>query len=373
MVKIVLTGLNGYGGHFIVPLLESDGTYQLSAVVSTNPKKSPYYEKLKEEKVRFYNSLEDCLQEEKLDMALITTPVQVHFREVMCALEHGLNVYCEKPLAPKAEHCRQVQECAAKRGLYAAVGFQWSHSKAVTDLKNDILTGKYGKLKKIKTMALWNRPKSYYTESNWKGRYWGKDKESIWESVISNAAVHFLHNLLFLAGGEMAESATPVHISGEAYRAHKIETFDTACMKMKTEEDCQLFYLATLSAKQNHAPEFTVECENARIFYPVGDEKEIMAVKKESGERIFYGSPDAGRFEHFKKVIRAMEGNEPLTCDAGTVLPVAGVIDQMMENVEVHSFPEEAVRENGDMLWVEGLEEFMKKCYEEEKMFAEAD
>lgn len=56
MVKIVLTGLNGCGGHFIVPLLESDGTYHLSAVVSTNPKKSPYYEKLKEEKVRFYNS-----------------------------------------------------------------------------------------------------------------------------------------------------------------------------------------------------------------------------------------------------------------------------------------------------------------------------
>lgn len=79
----------------------------------------------------------------------------------------------------------------------------------------------------------------------------------------------------------MAESATPVHISGEAYQAHKIETFDTACMKMKTEE-CQFFYLATLSAKQNHAPEFIAECENARIFYPVGDKKEIMAVKKES-------------------------------------------------------------------------------------------
>lgn len=43
----------------------------------------------------------------------------------------------------------------------------------------------------------------------------------------------------------------------------------------------------------------------------------------------------------------------------------------MIENVEVHSFPEEAVREDGDMLWVEELEEFMKKCYEEEKMFAE--
>lgn len=273
MVKIVLTGLNGYGGHFVEPLLRGDGSYKLIAVVSRNPKKSQYYEYLRVNQVRFYDCLENCLLSERADIVIITTPMHVHFKEVMCALKRGISVYCEKPLASDSEQCRQIAEMAKRKGCQAAVGYQWSHSKAVTDLKKDLLDGRYGKLQKIKAMAVWNRPKSYYGESDWKGRYFGKDGESIQESVISNGTSHFLHNLLFLSGNELKKAAVPVHIYGEAYRAHAIETFDTACIRMETESGCELFYMATLSAKENHAPEFMAECEKAIISYPSGTEK----------------------------------------------------------------------------------------------------
>jgi len=372
VVKIVLTGLNGYGGHFIEPLLEGNGSHKLMAVVSRDPKKSPYYECLQKNQVHFYDSLENCLEAENMDMAIITTPMHVHFREVMCALKKGLSVYCEKPLAVDAEQCRRIAEAAKERGAQVAVGYQWSHSKAVTDLKKDLLAGKYGKLQKIKSLAVWSRTKSYYGESDWKGRYYGKNGESIQESVISNGTSHFLHNLLFLSGEVLDQAAVPVHIYGEAYRAHAIETFDTACIKMKTENGCELFYMATLSAKENHAPEFMIECEKASISYPAGTGKEIVAKRKDTGEVVCYGSPDEERFEHFKKVVNAIRGQGEINCDAETVLPVTRVCDWMIKNVKIIDFPKEKVVENGDMLYVEGLDAFMRNCYTQEKMFAES-
>lgn len=363
MINIVLTGLNGYGGNFIEPLLNSDGIYRLAAVVSRNPKKSSWYERLKEEQVHFYSSLEECLQAEKINMAIITTPMHIHYEEVMCALKYKLAVYCEKPLACTMEQCRQIEAYAKEQGCVAAVGYQWSHSEAITGLKKQILEGKFGKLLKIKTLVLWNRPKSYYAESDWKGRMYGKDGEAVWESVMSNGAAHFLHNLLFLAGEELHKAAYPMEIEEKCYRAHRIETFDTVSVKMKTGGGCELLYLATLVAEKTCAPEFIAECEHAKIYYPIGEKKEIAA-ELEDGSRLCFGSPEAERFEHFRKVVRTIRGEGTITCDVETALPIAYVIDSVMRRLDVREFPKDRIREDEDILWVEGLENDMRAEYE---------
>lgn len=363
MIKIVLTGLNGYGGHFIEPLLNSDKTYMLAAVVSRNPKKSMYYDVLKEKQVHFYSSLEECLQREKVHMAIITTPMHIHYKEVMCALKYKLAVYCEKPLACTLEQCKQIEAYAKEQGCIVAVGYQWSHSKAITELKKQILEGRFGKLLKIKTLVLWNRPKSYYGESDWKGRMYGKEGEPVRESVMSNGAAHFLHNLLFLTGEELNKAAYPVEIEEKCYRAHAIETFDTVSVKMKTASGCELLYLATLVAEKTRVPEFAVECENAKIYYPIGEKKEIVAELKD-GSRLCFGSPEDGRFEHFRKVVRATNGEESLTCDVETTLPITYVIDSTMNKLDVQEFPKDRIKEDGDILWVEGLEDAMRAKYE---------
>lgn len=363
MKRIVLTGLNGYGGNFIEPLLESDGSYKLTAVVSRSPEKSLYYERLKEYGVKFYSSLEACLEKETLDMAILTTPMHIHYKEVMCALQHKLSVYCEKPLACTLEQCKQIEQYAKEQGCIVAVGYQWSHSKAITMLKKQLLSNQYGKLLRIKTLVLWNRPKSYYENSDWKGCRNGADGMPIWESVMSNGAAHFLHNILFLAGEELEKAAYPVEITGNCYRAHQIETFDTACIKMKTESGCELLYLATLVAEQTSTPEFVVECEKAKIYYPAGEKKEI-AVEYEDGKTIYLGSPDEERFTHFRKVVKASTENTTVNCTAETTLPIASVIDYVMNHIDTKPFAKEAIVENGDTVRVIGLEERMRKCYE---------
>lgn len=97
-----------------------------------------------------------------------------------------------------------------------------------------------------------------------------------------------------------------------------------------------------------------------------------MAKRKDTGEAVCYGSPDEERFTHFKKVVNAIKGQGEISCDAETVLPVTGVCDWMMKNVKIIDFPKEKIVENGDMLYVEGLEALMRECYMQEKLFAQS-
>ena len=93
MKNIILTGLNGYGGNFIEELLKANnGSYQLVAVVSRNSKKSKHYQTLLNYGIRFYETIESCLENEKVDLAIITTPMHIHYQEVMAALEKGISI-----------------------------------------------------------------------------------------------------------------------------------------------------------------------------------------------------------------------------------------------------------------------------------------
>ena len=206
--------LNGYGKYFVAELLKEEvkEDVELVGVVSRNPRASEYYEQLLENGVGIYDNLEACLAENEVHLAMITTPMHIHYEEVMCALRHGANVFCEKPLAPTVDECLEIKRVAKQLGKFVAVDFQWSYSTAMQHLKRDILAGKYGDIKGIKTVVNWNRPKSYFKESNWKGKVRGDDGKYILESVMSNGAAHFLHNLFFLCGETMEKSAYPVSI-----------------------------------------------------------------------------------------------------------------------------------------------------------------
>ncbi|MBE5963281.1 MAG: Gfo/Idh/MocA family oxidoreductase [Lachnospiraceae bacterium] len=371
MQKIILTGLNGYGGHFVEELLHNNpGTCCLSAVISRNPEQSPYYEELIQKGIAIFSSLEECLTQISADLAIITTPMHIHYKEVMCALNHNVSVYCEKPLAPTVEECIQIKEKAREKGCIAAVGFQWSFSKGILSLKKDILNERYGKLEQIKTIANWNRPKAYFTNSSWKGRYFGENGERIMESVISNNAIHFLHNILFLCGESMETAAEIACMEGEAFRAHHIEVFDTVCLRMKTEKEQELLFYASIVSKQSEPAAFQIHFEHAVASYPVGDKKQIQVVC-DDGNVIWYDSPDEGRYVHYQDVLDAIRLKTSVTCDANTVLPSVKVVNTAMKKLPINDFPLEMVKEDDEILYVPGLQERLNDCYEHGTMLGD--
>ncbi len=112
-----------------------------------------------------YTDLGKMLAEAKLDAVSICTPTYLHSEMVVKALEAGVDVLCEKPMALSVEQCEAMIDAQKKSGKRLQVGHcirfwpEWAKAKEVID------SGEYGKVKTISFRRLSLTP--VWTWDNW--------------------------------------------------------------------------------------------------------------------------------------------------------------------------------------------------------------
>lgn len=74
--------------------------------------------------VRRYMDYREMLDKEELDAVLIATPLYLHHRMTMDALDRGLYVFCEKTLAYTIDECREIVTKCHETGKFCQVGHQ---------------------------------------------------------------------------------------------------------------------------------------------------------------------------------------------------------------------------------------------------------
>jgi predicted dehydrogenase len=72
----------------------------------------------------------DELLEQDLDGVVIATPSALHAGQVMAALERGLAVFCQNPLATTVDAVRLIVETARASGLLVGVDLSYRHVHA---------------------------------------------------------------------------------------------------------------------------------------------------------------------------------------------------------------------------------------------------
>jgi predicted dehydrogenase len=94
---------------------------------------------------RVYPGLEDMLAGEPgLDLLMISTPDDHHPVAVRRAVDAGLAVFCEKPLANSAEDAELLALAVEHAGIPATVGYSFRYSNAVQRLRDDLRAGLLG-------------------------------------------------------------------------------------------------------------------------------------------------------------------------------------------------------------------------------------
>lgn len=81
-----------------------------------------------------------------MDAVIFSTPTHAHEDACMAALERGLHVLCEKPLAHTLEGSRRIVDAAARAGRTLAVGFNLRYYPAMAWVKEVIDDGRIGEL-----------------------------------------------------------------------------------------------------------------------------------------------------------------------------------------------------------------------------------
>jgi predicted dehydrogenase len=88
-------------------------------------------------------SLEELLEHE-LDGVVIATPSALHADQAVAALERGLAVFCQKPLARDAAETQRVLAAARAADRLLAVDFSYRHVEALRTAREQVMSGAIG-------------------------------------------------------------------------------------------------------------------------------------------------------------------------------------------------------------------------------------
>lgn len=74
-----------------------------------------------------YSDYKDMLEHEQMDALYICVPPFAHEEQELLAIEKGINVFVEKPVARSLDSARKVRDAVAKKKIISAVGYHWRY------------------------------------------------------------------------------------------------------------------------------------------------------------------------------------------------------------------------------------------------------
>ena len=103
-----------------------------------------------------YGSVEDFFARGVNTTDALTVPIGIHQHVPVAirAIEAGLHVYCEKPVAATVQEVDRLIEAEARSDRKVAVGFQHLYSVSMQRLKELLTAGRLGKVRDISLMWL---------------------------------------------------------------------------------------------------------------------------------------------------------------------------------------------------------------------------
>lgn len=253
--RIGLIGVNGYGRTHVrgTALLEQEGRAELAAYADVSPDAGQVVAETFGRTVPGYDSALTLLQQAKVDIAVISTPIHLHAQMIEQALTHGASVLVEKPPVVTVQDHDRLLALLQQQGLHVQVGFQTAASPAVLALGEAVRSGALGKIELIGGIACWQRSDSYYNRSAWAGKL-VQQGLPVLDGTLTNPLAHALMNCLLVAG-DGTSPAEPATVQAELYRCRStIEGDDTSSVRITTRNGRTIVLATTLCAREQTSP-----------------------------------------------------------------------------------------------------------------------
>jgi predicted dehydrogenase len=116
-------------------------------------------------KLKLYTDFEKMLKEAKLDAVSITLPTYLHADFSIKALQAGLNVLCEKPMALNVQDCRRMIAAAESSGKLLQIGHCVRFWPEYAKAKEIVDSGRFGKVTAATFQRLGAAPS--WSTDNW--------------------------------------------------------------------------------------------------------------------------------------------------------------------------------------------------------------
>jgi predicted dehydrogenase len=261
----------------------------------------------------------DELFAHRADLAVVITPHDSHAGIGLQALEAGLHVLIEKPLAVRDEDADALVAAALEHGRLVAVAFQQRTRAEVVAARALLARGGLGELQRVDLLATWPRRSSYFTAAPWRGV-----PSEDGGGILFNQAQHDLDLVCHLVGA-------PAAVTARTRRAvHRVEADDTAAALLEWESG-MLGSLHVSTAEADEPQRLEVTGTSGRLRLLPG---RLEVVRTEPDFRAFAASdgdpfaapatvvePAGGggggtHTEIYRNLVAAIEHGEPLVAPA---------------------------------------------------------
>lgn len=194
---------------------------QLTAVCDIVPEKADALAKLYNAKA--YYSLTDLLSAlDTFDVLAVCSPNGLHAEHSIDALQSGVHVVCEKPMALTVYDCGRMIQAAEKNNCRLFAIKQNRYNPPVAAVKQLIEEGKLGKINSIQLSCFWNRNEAYYANS-WKGT------KMMDGGTLFTQFSHFIDLLYWMLGDVMEVKS----MTGNYEHSNVIEFEDTGVVILR--------------------------------------------------------------------------------------------------------------------------------------------
>jgi predicted dehydrogenase len=375
--SVALVGIGGYGNSYVKELLDRStaGTIKFAGAIDPSPGGCERLSEIRDRGIPLYDSLENFSRREKADLVILATPIHLHCKQACLAMDTGSHVLTEKPVGSHPDQVELMIEARDRNRRQLAVGYQWSFSPAIQQLKRDIMSGRFGKPKCLRARVYWPRDEKYYRRAAWAGRVRDIDGHPILDSPANNGCAHQLHNMFYVLGSAINRSDWPVSVTAELYRANKIENYDTIVMRSRSEQGASIFFIASHATEQRRDPVFRYEFEHATVHY--GQFDDCIVAEPRHGARINYGSPAfADLSRKLSDVLKSIQDNQPVICGAEAAgAQTACVYAAQQSTPTIVDFPRDLIAVEGApgerRVFVKNLDKVLDKCYEQIRLPSE--
>lgn len=366
-IHAVLAGAGGYGHFYLDALLGGEPALPISLIGVADPHPPEAARaRLNAAGVPCYPSLEAFYAAGgRAELAILAVPIAEHLPQCRVASANGSAILLEKPLAATLQEAADIAEL----GCPVAVGYQWSYSRAILNLKADIAAGRYGAPLSAKTLVLWPRLDAYFARP-WAARRFDAAGRPVFDSIAHNACAHYLHNLLFLLGPATDRAAEPERVRAGLWRANDIENFDTCAIQVLTCGGVPITFVASHATERVEGPVFEMDFIGGRAvaaWHPMDGSIHVMGYP--DGERpVVYGDPNDDERAKLYAAARMARDGQPPVCGIAAALPelkVISALERSLQAAGARIAPIPGVARTADDAgnYVPGLHELLKTAY----------
>ena len=237
-----------------------------------------------------FSDYDEFLTSDLFEAVLVATPHYFHADQSCSALDKGLHVLCEKPLAVRVSETDRMVQAAEASGKLLATMLQQRTEPIMRKAHEIVASGGIGRVVRATTIEACFRSDTYYAQGGWRATWGGEGG-----GVLLNQAPHPLDLFIWIAGH-------PCRVYGRARTvSHDIEVEDEASAIFEYSDGGTGYFYSSTAEGPRRRPIFevsgtagTISMTNGRLDYSTYDvpSDEIVHMTPE-----VWGQPQAGKVD----------------------------------------------------------------------------